>query len=379
MNILINFSAQKKGGGQNVAINFIQSIKSVNIEDDLLVIVSKGSKIDESINTLNIKTIKFSPNPIIRILQELILLPQIIKKHSIEIVYSYFGYTLLKRKYIQVCGVAVSNLFYPEVVFWSEYTGISLLKRRLIDRYRLFGMKRAHGLVFENENMMRRSHDLYHIEQNRTKLIKPSIQLEVANNINYDKTNKKHKLNRILLLCGWQLNKNIMEVPKIASYLKRHNIEYEFIITAPQDKSKSHKEFNSLVKKYDVDKYIKLIGVVEKENLGALYKSIDYVLLMSKLESFSNNIIEAWAYKKPLLITDADWAKSICKDGAIYVNRNCANEIADTIYACIINSKSVNKIIENGVNQLLSYPSIQQKTIEEINYLKIIYELENTI
>ncbi len=43
MNIMINFSTLKKGGGQNVAMNFLYEIFNIDLEDTLYFFVANGS------------------------------------------------------------------------------------------------------------------------------------------------------------------------------------------------------------------------------------------------------------------------------------------------------------------------------------------------
>ena len=145
-----------------------------------------------------------------------------------------------------------------------------------------------------------------------------------------------------------------------------------FVITAPPDYSKEHKDFMALVLKYRVEKYILIIGPIEKDCLSELYKKIDFVFLLSKLESFSNNIIESWYFKKLLIVSDELWAKSICKDTCFYVNRDDSASIADAIIHLIENPLKVKNFVNLGNQILKSYPSIKKRINQELEYIKAI-------
>ena len=68
-------------------------------------------------------------------------------------------------------------------------------------------------------------------------------------------------------------------------------------------------------------------GQINHYELKNLYKNIDYVFLLSQLESFSNNIIESWYFRKLLIVSNEEWSRSICKEGACYVERNSIEDI----------------------------------------------------
>ena len=165
-----------------------------------------------------------------------------------------------------------------------------------------------------------------------------------------------------------------MMIPKIASEFKKNNIDFHFVITANKDNSEDHLNFIAEVKKYDVLDCIDIIGTVKKTQIPSLLEQIDFIFLLSKLESFSNNIIEAWHFNKILVIADELWSKSICKDAAVYVDRNNEFDIYDKIQEVILNPNYKDKIIENGNFLLSQYPNINERTKQEIDYIKYVYE-----
>ena len=372
MKILINLSTLKKGGGQNVALNFLSSLESLNfVNISFYFFVADGSGPHlflKSKNKLNFSVLPI--NPLKRIFFEFFLSKKILIREKIDVIYTYFGIGFFIKKIPQVCGSADSNLYFPEINFWSHYKGLNRFKKRIVDLYRIWGLKRANAIIFENKVLEERSRKLFNIKH--TKFIMPSISFE-SENINLRSLVKNKP--KGLFLCGWQLNKNIMMIPEIASHLKKHDIDFEFVITAPLDNSPEHIKFIKKVKFHNVENYINLIGTVNKHDLSSLYKSIDFVFLLSKLESFSNNIIESWYYKRLLIISDEIWARSICNESAIYVQRDDSEVIANKIKEILNNIKLENLVIDRASKTLLNYPSINERTINEINYLKQIYEL----
>ena len=372
MTILFNLASAKAGGGQNVVLNFLGCYFSdlyqyrthyYVVAEDSLIEKYVAQHIDKS------HIIILPKKPIKRIFNELL-----IKKHlrdkNIDIIYSYFGYGLYPKYLPQVIGSATSNLFFPEVNFWSHYSGLKRLSKWIIDQYRIFGLKHAAGIIFETELQEQRCKSIYNIKA-ITETIRPSINLSIkTKDILLSNTIAPR---RGLFLCGWQLNKNIMLIPQIAKSLKDQGFLFSFIITAPYDDSKECKRFYDLVSKNDVSEYIEHIGVVNKDSLKSLYSQVDIIFLLSKLESFSNNIIEAWTYDRILMISDEMWAHSICGEAAIYVERDDIQAISSSIIAVYSENNNYHRIVKEGKKMLCKYPTIQERTEQELDFIYKVY------
>lgn len=375
MKIALNFSALKKGGGQNVALNFLLSFVGRSYKDDYFFMAAKDTKIEKFLSARFPKDriLLLSPNPILRMLEEMTCARSFLKRNHVDVIYSYFGFGLFTKSIPQIMGSADSNLFFPEINFWSQYSGLKLVGKKLIDAYRVYGLKRCEGIVFETELLEKKCHELYKVKA-LTRTIRPSINIVKGNDVYI--LNGVKDCKKALLLCGWQLNKNIMLVPYIAKELKSKNIPFQFIITAPLDGSAIQRQFSELASELGVESYIDIIGSVDKKYLKSLYSQIDVILLLSKLESFSNNIIEAWTYRRLLMVADEPWARDICKSGAYYVDRDDAGLIASSLHEITSNEVRYNKIITMGLQELKEYPDIEERTNQELNFIREVYERE---
>ncbi len=373
MNILLNLATLKAGGGQNVGLNFLSSLSKIKQPNTYFhFIVARNSAIHQYIENNKLGNYTIAPNNAIkRIFFEILFGSQIIRKNKIDIIYSYFGFGLFMKKIPQVIGSADSNLYFPEIDFWEEYKGLAWIKRKLVDKFRIWGLKRATAVIFENGLMEKNGKTLFNLEE--TRLIKPSIKkfLSTQNSLQLNLSSNR---STGLFLCSWQRNKNFMIIPTLADRLKKQGVQYHFIITAPIDNSEDHQNFIAEIEKYNVQEMISIIGQVNKEQLPELFELTDHIFLLSKLESFSNNIIEAWYYKKILIVSDEPWARSVCKDSALFVKRNSITDISENIIS-LINDKELNeRIIREGTKELLTYPTIKERTKQELEFLEYIHE-----
>ena len=371
MHILINFSTLKTGGGQNVGLNFLHSVlklKPSNVK--LSYLIAKDSDIHKFAVDNDLEILAVLPrNPVLRILKEFFVVNRRLLKAHVDVIYSYFGVGFFTKKIPQVSGSADSNLYFPEVDFWKHYRGVKRISKWFIDKYRIWGIKHSSAVVFENQAMERNGRDLFGLTN--TCLIKPSVNFQMQEQ-HYELPFKKSAGTSIgLFLCGWQLNKNIMLIPKLARVFKDKGVDFRFILTAPDNESSVCEEFKKRVEIEGVKDRIFIVGSVAKSKLSSLYSQVDFVFLLSLLESFSNNIIEAWYFGKPLVVADEEWSRSICSDGACYVNRDDPYQIASRIFSLLKETKT-NALVEKGKRQLDAYPSIDERTMQELEYVKSI-------
>lgn len=374
MRIVVNLATLKSGGGQNVGLNFLHSLLKTKSEDvELLFLVADKSDIHNVAIQNHLRILSVLPrNPILRMLKELFYVNVLLLLTRVDIIYSYFGVGLFLRKIPQVSGSADSNLYYPEVDFWSHYSGIGRFKKWIIDQYRIWGLKKSSAVIYENEVLEKRGRKIFNLKQ--TKYIKPSVNFEIRNDVYVLPLVKSRDTKIGLFLCGWQLNKNIMLIPDLARLFSEKGCDFRFIITAPEDNSEICSAFKERVRKFEVEEKVYIVGSIPKEYLASLYGQVDFVFLLSLLESFSNNIIEAWYFNKPLVISDEEWARSICGKGAVYVARDKPDGIVNTVLDVISDRRLLVDILNGGRNQLESYPSIDERTLQELRFIKDVAE-----
>ncbi|SUS08808.1 putative transferase protein [uncultured Defluviicoccus sp.] len=374
--ILMNFSALKQGGGQNVAMNFLYAVvrdPSLLKGFELDYIVARNSSPHKYLSGMpGTRVYVFSRNPLIRVFQELFWGSYIVALGKYDAIYSYFGSALFFGQTPQVCGCAMSNLFFPEVDFWQYYRGITRIGKHIVDYYRLWGLKRAASVVFETNIIEKRAKTLHKLRE--TKVILPSIALP-QNNAFTPIICFTPDIAKGLFFCGWQPNKNVFLIPEIAASLRQCGVRFQFIVTAPRDGSAHHRRFERLVREKSVEEMVEIVGPISKDEIPYLYESISVVFLLSKLESFSNNILESWYYSKPMIVSDEIWARSICGDAAVYVDRNSAEEIAGKVAALLDNLALRAEVVNRGREALATYPSIDARVAQEMAYVRYISQI----
>lgn len=362
--VLINLSTLKSGGGHTVALNFIKSLNDLNKINEYVFISVKGSDISAFLSENDVIQLSVSKYAFLRIIQEFFFIPFTIQKFKIKLIYSYFHYAFFIGRTKQVIGCADSNLFYPDIDFWGKESRLKRFLLRLKDKVRIRGIQLADGVIFENKALEERAHQLFQLARHKTTTIKPSVRsrerTEIKNTIDIESK-------VILILSGWHHNKNLLRLPEVAFYLDDKSIIFKMSLSL--NNSKQANKFEKLMDSYGVRDNFEFTGRVRYENLETVYRQSNVCLLISHLESFSNNIIESWKYKTPLLITDADWSRNICGDAACYLDNTEASDIAKKL-KMVLNDKSKQKdLISKGSSQLLCFNSLVKKTQEELSFI----------
>lgn len=73
--------------------------------------------------------------------------------------------------------------------------------------------------------------------------------------------------------------------------------------------------------------------------------------------------------KKPLLVTNDDWAKGSCEKAAYYLDTDDLSKVASQIEYLINNTSTEQKIIEEGIKQLNTYPTPKEKISQFVNII----------
>ena len=271
-------------------------------------------------------------------------------------------------------GCAYSNLFYPEVNFWGNLPFPDRVLREVVDVFRGKRLRTADAVIFETADLADRAVRLFGLPRERVHFVRPSVSSLVNPESEHRETRERcadiPKGFRVLLLASCQPHKNIDVLTEVAKTLQeRHHVtDVVFVITVPP----AHEGTTRIMtkaKRLGVAECIYNFGPVPHEGCAELYKACDAVILPSSLESFSNTIAEAWAMEKPLLISDRDWARSSCGEGALYFRYRDPEDIAQQLIRIKESPEYVKAIVQKGRQMQATYPSPRERFAQ---YLELI-------
>lgn len=368
MNILINASNLKVGGGVQVAQSIIGELSKYP-EHYFIVVYSDALKStsQKEANKGNIDIIQYNmPMSLVSAIKgRNTFLDNIVKERKIDAVLTIFGPSRWTPKVPHLCGFAISHLTIPESPFFSSlsYLNFLKLKCRLFIIELLF-KRCSKSFWTENEYITKR---LARIFKKSTVYTITNYYNQVFDNPNDCNYKKLEDFNGCTLLTVSSLypHKNLGITIDIAKILNKRYSEFDFrfVITVTPN------EFYEIPD--NLRKHFLLIGKIDISECPSLYEQADIMFQPTLLECFSATYPEAMRMRIPIITTDLAFARGLCGNAAKYYNPLSAEEAADLIYELANDKSEVEKLINYGTEQLKRFDNYEERTC------KLIHILEN--
>jgi glycosyltransferase involved in cell wall biosynthesis len=164
----------------------------------------------------------------------------------------------------------------------------------------------------------------------------------------FKQINKKRNEQIIFLFVGrLEKQKGLNYLIKALNILKKEYSQFMVWIIGSGSEEDNLKR---LVKKYDLQSYIKFLGNKSNEEISSYYLNSDVFILPSIWEGFPLTLLEAWAAGLPVIISDVGNVSEICWDGenALIVPPGNSRKITEAMKLLINNESLREKLGENG-------------------------------
>jgi len=362
--IIINLNRLAHGGGQQNGMSFLSTLAEIRDPKDYRVAVLKNSLLHRHAVACGFPVV-LSDN---KWFMELFCRRYFQKG---DVCFNFFGPPWRRSKdwLVNVSGVAYSNLFYPEIDFWKYHSTFGKTLKHLTDRLRLFQIGAADYWIFETEELLRRSRLLAKYPEERTAAVRmcPSVLVKPENVSEEAKSRFESKLTpgsrRLLFLAGGNPNKRIINVASILYLMRvrfRPNDPVEIVVTLPPDNG-YFKKIKDEFSRFGLSKCLVNVGPVPPQDVASLITCCRCMCLFSVLESFSNNMVEAWNMGIPLVVTDSSWASSEAGDAAFYLDPDHGEQACGVLWDAIQDAEKRRTVVGNGRQRLESFPDPVQK------------------
>lgn len=335
--ILINTSNLKVGGGLQVALSFLNEIKSLNYDFKYIVVLSP--KISELINKSSFSeqfvfyTVSESPASLTnrnKVTRELDFIEFNEKPH---LVFTIFGPSYWKPKAIHLMGVADGWLYNRKTLAHKSLDLKNWFRIELLRLYKLFCIKRdASYYIVETYSAKMKLCEQLKVDERNIFVVGNCVNqifyerdyYEPCNNYYIPLPQRQNNEFRLIYVAHPYPHKNFKIIKKLIEYIPE-NVNIRFVVTLPEQYFK--KFFNS----YTYLKKIINLGEIPIYSCPSVYSQCDALFFPSLLETFSVSYLEAMKMGLPILTSDLDFAKEICGDAAIYFDPLSAKDALEKI------------------------------------------------
>ncbi|MGR5336217.1 hypothetical protein ACPV5I_12395 [Vibrio gigantis] len=351
---ILNFIPIKTGGGLQNVLSFLHGLED---KTNYLVFCRSQSSIEVYCQNNDILYVSVSSGFLSRLKFELKGFKLHVRRG--DVCFTFFGPPMIgSLNYLyNISGCAYSNLFYKDIDFWGYLPKYKRLKKHLIDKYRLYFTSRSDEVIFETEELRNRAALMSEFKNCQLHVVKMAVSRLVSGVANaHDEFNLDDVSGyKFLFLCGAQPNKRVYEFIDILYELNKYG-DFKIILTMDECSYLN----NIMVKAQSLNLSNKIINLktIQPQSVKNVVGYIDGVVNIARLESFSNNFIEAWAMKKLLIVADASWSRGCCEGSAVYIEPN------DIIQSSIEILRGINDrehYVESGSKLLLTHPTPDEK------------------
>lgn len=372
--VILNALPIKAGGGVQKTITLLKTFRALGLRtNDYLLIVRRGSVLEEVGQEYGFRVISVHSSLLGRLFFELGARRKFSRG---SLCFTLAGPPLLTSQnfLVNLVEVDYSNLLYPEVNFRKGFPFFLRLGKNLIDLYRKTMIRKADFWIFETDVLRHRAISQFGFSKSRTRVVEVAPNCDVyparidsCAAHRFDQTIPKGT--RFLFLNSPHPNKQVHLCPPLLKELIKQGIHKPIAVTTlPSGHWYTQQVFQAFRDNGLLDNWYNLGRVIPGE-VASCMSVIDAVCTLSRIESFSNNFVEAWAMSKLLIASDVDWAIQAAKDAALLVRITDPKSAGIRIAHVMQDERRLSEFIGAGHRKLRNLPNASEKLR---NYLKAI-------
>ncbi len=368
MNILINCTGLKKGGGVQVGDSICCSLEQ--FPQHIFTVILPASFMQETYerikNNKSLNIIRYDlPTKISTIITgREKFMDKIVEDNQIDGVLTIFGPSMWAPKCSHLSGFARAHLLLTNSPYFTRMSKTKLLKNRLLNLVLKFSFDKS-SKVYYTENP--------YISAKLEHLLPKKRVYTVTNYYNqvFDNTEQWTNLSlpvfdgiTLLSINAPYAHKNMGIAVKVAKILNEQHpdFKFRFVMTVQEQ------DLPPIPEK--LRKHFELIGKVDVSACPSLYQQADICFQPTLLECFSATYAEAMRMEVPIITTDIEFAQGLCLDAAEYYSALSAQGAAEAIYKVATDNSRQRELIEKGKVRLTQYDSYKERSFKLIKILE---------
>jgi glycosyltransferase involved in cell wall biosynthesis len=367
--VVLNALPIRMGGGQQKVLSLLLALEErCEWRERVVVVVAQGSEAEEACRRLGLRSFSVGAGYAARARFE-----STARRHFArgQVCFTLSGPPMLTSPgyLLNLAECAYSFLFYPEVAYRKNLRFVSRFRMSLVDRYRKELLRRADYWLFQNEAIRRRAVNGCGFPEHRTAVVRVAPSLAVSpESVDAGVVSALQQRlpdgPRVLFLSSAYPNKRLHLVPELALAMKRAGCEKFCFVMTFDEKTEYGAVVVRRLAECGVSGHVVNLGTVRPGNVASVISVCDAMAVLSEIESFTNNFLEAWKMGRPMIATEADWARDAGGDAVLYVDPEDIDRTALEIMRLLASPTRVDALVQAGKKRLTTYNTPQQKLMQ---------------
>ena len=361
MKIAINTTSAIAGGGVTYIKNLLTYLSKINTNHQYLILTTLKGKDVFYFQHPNFTFLSFrmaSRNPLLRILWEQLILPFILGKKGVDVLFSPGNVCPL---FTQLPNVVMIQNIEPFNNDLSRGRGlIQRIRLKLLKLLTILSIKKAQRVIFPSmkaRTFTEKSGILIH----HAEVIHHGIDEKIFYPRNEDDISrqfkKKYGLDKFILYVSHiQRYKNLLELIKAFVLLKdKIDSNIQLVFAGRCFDRKYYDEMKIFIRKHGYDNRIVFLETIPYEELPCFYSTCTIFVFPSTCESFGMTLVEAMACGAPVLASNIEPMLEICADAAIYFDPTNPAAIANAILKTITDENLISTLRMNSLKRAKNF------------------------
>jgi glycosyltransferase involved in cell wall biosynthesis len=162
---------------------------------------------------------------------------------------------------------------------------------------------------------------------------------------------------RFLCLTEYYTHKNLEVLPKALAILPGlTSRRAQVVTTVAPGHHPAARRLVEAIERQGLEHQVVNLGPVSSEDLAAVYRACDALVLPTLLESFSRTYLEAMRFGLPILTSNRDFARSICGEAALYFDPLDAGSVARSMARVMTDPALRHRLAAEGSRRIREFP-----------------------
>jgi glycosyltransferase involved in cell wall biosynthesis len=379
MKIAINGLSARFGGGLAYLKNLLKHLAKIDKENEYIVFSNPERRKIFGVDSENFEIVvpPFPGKAIARrALWEQIILPILIKRYKVDVLFSPGGINpLIIPGDCRLVNMAQNMAPFHKQLLASYPFSLRKMRFSILRGLYPFFVRRANVNIFISEYARRtfikitnfnieNSAVIYH---GRDVMFKP-VQYDTA--IRFIQELYGIDGGFILYISNIARYKKQLEVVQAYGIMRSHGAKVNRLIMAGIMVEPSYyHEVTKLARNLGVSDEVIYLGQIPQDHLPYLYSAASVFVFASIAENCPNILIEAMGCGVPIVCSSSEPMPEICKGAALYFDPNKPDDIAEKMRKVLDDDRIRNGIVENALREAgnFSWKNTAQKTLDMLS------------